>query len=105
MRQIDNLVVWSGVILCLLPTVLIVPVLLVLPGGDITRNILLAIDQFWNALARGNPAQTISARAWMSRGDKRWMLLVRVLDKIQKDHCKNAFLNEVRAAKKLIMVN
>ncbi|MHB1176055.1 MAG: hypothetical protein ACYCZJ_13130 [Sulfuriferula sp.] len=102
MRLVDNLVVWGGVALCLIPTVLIVPVLLLLPGGNTTRNILIGIDQLWNALARGNPTQTISARAWMSRGDARWMLLVKILDQIQPDHCRQAFLNEVAAAKRLV---
>lgn len=95
-RQLDNAVIWIMVALCLLPSLIVVPALLLVSrfAGPRTRNILLTIDLLWNALSRGSPFQTISARAWYNRDDRRWRVLVRVLDTLQRDHCRNADLAE-----------
>jgi hypothetical protein len=55
-------------------------------------NILIAFDQFWNAILGGNPHETISARADKAMiAGKLWgCLLCKLLSKIQKDHCQKA---------------
>jgi hypothetical protein len=55
-------------------------------------NILIAFDQFWNAVLGGNPRETISARAdkAMLAGKKWGCILCKFLSKIQKDHCQKA---------------
>lgn len=52
------------------------------------RNVLVAIDQFANALTGGDPDETISSRAAKRQADCRlcrW--LCRLLDRIQPGHC------------------
>lgn len=103
-RTIDNLVIWILVIICIIPTLIAVPVLLALDriAGRATYNILLAIDAYWNVLSRGDPFETISARAWRNRTDRRWAMLVWVLGKLQKDHCKVAYQMEMARAETLL---
>lgn len=103
-RWIDNLVIWALVIIGIIPTLIVVPVLLALDksAGQITYNVLLAIDAYWNVLSRGDPFETISARAWRNRADRRWAMLVWVLDKLQKDHCKVAYQMEMARAAALL---
>lgn len=52
-------------------------------------NLLIALDQFGNALAAGDPDETISSRAGKGKAEgKRWAcLLCRLLDQIQRGHC------------------
>lgn len=58
-------------------------------------NILIALDQLLNALAKGDPDETISSRAgkYVVRG-RGWFpcQLCKLLDIVfrQKDHCKNS---------------
>jgi hypothetical protein len=53
------------------------------------RNQLVAFDRVGNCALNGNPLQTISARAYygMQLGIKRYCILCKLLDWIQKDHC------------------
>ena len=55
-------------------------------------NILLSIDQFGNAILRGDPDETISSRAAKSRArGKKWgCYLCKLLDYLDKNHCSNA---------------
>ena len=103
-RMLDNVVIWVLVVASLLPTLIAVPILLALSrcAGPETYNILLSIDAYWNALSRGDPFETISARAWRNRVDRRWEILVWVLDKLQKDHCKVAYQMEMARAATLL---
>ncbi|GBL46216.1 hypothetical protein SFMTTN_2029 [Sulfuriferula multivorans] len=103
-RTLDNAVIWIMVALCLLPSLVVVPALLLVSrhAGPRSANILLAIDLLWNALSRGSPFQTISARAWYNRADPRWHRLVRVLDALQTDHCLNAYNAELARAARLL---
>ncbi|MFC4518622.1 hypothetical protein [Cupriavidus pinatubonensis] len=52
-------------------------------------NLLIAIDQFGNAVAGGDPDETISSRAGKAmREGKRWgCLLCRLLNWFERDHC------------------
>lgn len=52
-------------------------------------NILIAIDQFGNALFAGNPDETISSRAGKAmREGKVWgCVLCRFLNWFERDHC------------------
>ena len=61
-------------------------------------NILIAADQGINALAGGNPDETISSRAAKAQlNNKRWgCVLCKLLNYLDKDHCiKNIELDEV----------
>ena len=60
--------------------------------GRYLWNVLIAIDQFFNALLGGDPDETISGRAgrWYIIGGWRGKIatpLVWLLDKIDQDHC------------------
>lgn len=52
-------------------------------------NILLSLDQFANALAAGDPDETISSRAGKAmREGKAWgCILCRALNWFERDHC------------------
>jgi hypothetical protein len=55
-------------------------------------NVLIALDQFGNAVTGGDPDETISSRAdkAMNKG-KRWgCIMCRLLNLIQKDHCQKS---------------
>ena len=55
-------------------------------------DLLIGYDQLGNSVFNGSSDQTISARAYLaSLQGKHWgCILCRILDKIQKDHCKNS---------------
>jgi len=55
-------------------------------------NILIAIDQFFNAVLGGNPDETISSRAGKAKREgKLWGgYLCNVLDKLDKNHCEKS---------------
>lgn len=55
-------------------------------------NLLLALDQFVNTLAGGDPDETISSRADKAqRAGKAWgCVLCRLLSKLQKNHCRQS---------------
>jgi hypothetical protein len=55
-------------------------------------NVLIAVDQFGNALGGGDPDETISSRAAKAqRVGKRWgCVLCRWLDKIDPNHCEKS---------------
>lgn len=55
-------------------------------------NLLIALDQFGNALFAGDPDETISSRAGKAaRRGRRWgCVLCRVLDVFERDHCEKS---------------
>lgn len=55
-------------------------------------NILISLDQLVNALAAGDPDETISSRAGKAaRKGVLWgCLLCRLLDRLEKDHCNSS---------------
>lgn len=55
-------------------------------------NIIVSLDQLVNVLWLGDPDETVSSRAAKAsaRGDRWACVLCKVLDRIQKDHCKNS---------------
>lgn len=57
-------------------------------------NVLVALDQLGNALCRGMPDETISARAFRAG----WKRRERAINWLFKDpyHCRNAYLSELR---------
>lgn len=56
---------------------------------DYTINLLVAIDQFINAVFGGLPDETISSRAAKAElNGKKWgCVLCKILNKFDKDHC------------------
>ena len=62
------------------------------------KNILIALDQFLNALFRGMPDETLSARAWrleQERGRKWPRILIDTLLFFDRDHCYQSYLSEI----------
>ena len=59
---------------------------------DKAMKIAVGYDQLGNVALNGDPRETISSRADYAREDgKRWAcVLCKILDKIEKDHCKNS---------------
>jgi len=63
------------------------------------KGVLIAADQFCNALIGGEPDETLSARAWRLR--KRsclWGFARRIIDIIfflDSDHCETSYLSEL----------
>ena len=57
--------------------------------GKWVWNILIALDRFGNAIAGGDPEETISSRAGKARNaDKLWgKALCPILDWVDPDHC------------------
>lgn len=63
------------------------------------KDVLIAADQFANALIGGCPDETISARAWRLRQRPRWGLAQRWIDRLfwifERDHCHKSYESEV----------
>nr|WP_235961321.1 DNA helicase UvrD [Spirabiliibacterium mucosae] len=63
------------------------------------KQVLIAIDQFFNALFGGMADETLSARAWRLRNThKRWRLSKEAIDRLfffQPNHCYHAYMNEI----------
>jgi hypothetical protein len=61
-----------------------------------TWNLLIAIDQLFNALTGGFPDETLSSRMGKKarKGDKFAKCFCRVLDVFDKDHCEKSIEND-----------
>lgn len=64
------------------------------------KQILIAIDQLFNALTGGYADETLSSRAWRlySKDKLSGRILKPLIDMLffwQKDHCYNSYLSEV----------
>lgn len=60
-------------------------------------QILIAFDQFINALAGGWADETFSCRCFRNRNKPEWRWRWKLVDRIffwQKDHCKTSFMAE-----------
>ena len=54
-------------------------------------NVLIAIDQLFNALFGGDPDETISSRAGKRQGKSKWATgLCWFLNKLDTNHCKES---------------
>ena len=54
-------------------------------------NLLIAIDQFFNALFGGDPDETISSRAGKKRESSEFAdRLCKILDSVDKNHCEES---------------
>ena len=64
------------------------------------HQLLIAIDQLLNTLLAGYADETLSSRAYRSQHDKlRWKIVRIILDGLffwEKEHCKNAFISELK---------
>lgn len=62
------------------------------------KQILIAIDQLFNALFGGWADETLSSRAWRQHGRKTgWFILRIVIDSLffrEGDHCRTAYESE-----------
>lgn len=64
-------------------------------------NLLIALDQLANCLLRGDPDETLSARAHRMRakGHRHWGWLAGAINLVffwQEDHCQRAFESELQ---------
>ncbi|MYM32275.1 hypothetical protein GTP58_28485 [Duganella sp. CY15W] len=64
----------------------------ILGGSKRAWRIAIAFDQLANAATGGSEDETISSRAYRGSVEKRrvWCVLCRLLDLIEKDHCKKS---------------
>lgn len=62
-------------------------------------NFLIGFDQFVNTIMAGHPDETISSRAWRCKdSSKFWGFMRKLIDWLfffQKEHCYNAYIEEV----------
>lgn len=65
---------------------------LIVIGSDRAWRIAVALDRVDNAASGGTDTETISSRAYRAQQEgKPWgCVLCKILDNIQKDHCKNS---------------
>jgi hypothetical protein len=63
------------------------------------EQLLISIDQVFNAIFGGMADETLSARAYRKKSvSKKWYIAYKVINKIffwQKDHCYEAYLSEM----------
>ena len=67
------------------------------------RAVLIGLDQFANAILGGWPDETLSARAWRSRGRKGWGVACRVINTLffwdkgpaGESHCEASWMAEI----------
>lgn len=87
------------VLVLLVPVLALAPVLALLHyvwaifvNPDRAARIAVGFDQLANVAANGSSTETISARAYRAANEgRRWgCVLCKLLDKIDKDHCRKA---------------
>lgn len=89
MTRWQMMVIYPGCILAALVMVLWLPIAIVV-GSQRSIRILIASDRLANAVFGGSDKETISSRAYRGtlEGSRGWCLLCRLLDYIEKDHCR-----------------
>ena len=91
MKRLTLLLIW---LLCLVASAFAALHMLYAIATNPARAWILAVahDQLANAATNGNEDETISSRAnrGTQEGRKGWCLLCRLLDWIEKDHCKKS---------------
>lgn len=89
------------VLILLIPALIAAPLLALLHylwavaiNPNRAARIAVGFDQLANVAANGSSTETISARAYRAQGEgRRWgCVLCKLLDKIDKDHCRKAAL-------------
>lgn len=58
------------------------------------HQVAVALDQLANTLLGGWADETVSARAWRNRAQRKWAAALRVIDAIffwDHDHCRHAY--------------
>ena len=68
-----------------------------IPRGQYIKNVLIAIDQLFNAVIGGYCDESLSSRAWRwdNDGVRSWpKKVINALFFWQKDHCLSAYTNE-----------
>jgi len=89
--RIDLILVTIFVIICI-PLALIRLLWAIITNVDRAWKILLAFDRVGNAALNGDPDESISSRAYRDshEGKRVFCILCKILDRIQKNHCKNS---------------
>ena len=62
------------------------------------REIIIAVDQLGNTILDGWADETISSRTYRTNDDPFWKVMEKIINILfffQKDHCYNAYLNEI----------
>lgn len=90
-QKIELLVITFFIALCI-PLAFIRLIWGIFTNSDKAWDMLVAFDRIGNAALNGNPSETISSRAYRGtlEGNTGWCILCKILDDIQKDHCKNS---------------
>lgn len=76
-------------------------------AGKYFYKLAIALDQLLNTLLCGYPDETLSSRAYRSAvlesvKKRRWLIAHKVINGLffwQKEHCKQSYLNEIKARK------
>ena len=62
------------------------------------HQLVIAVDQLFNAVLAGWADETLSSRAYRCRDVRKWRIIMRVIDSLffwQDGHCKRAYLYEL----------
>lgn len=68
-----------------------------IPRGQYIKNVLIAIDQLFNAVIGGYCDETLSSRAWRweQDGTRSWpRKLIDALFFMEKEHCRQSYISE-----------
>lgn len=81
-----------GLLGMLITTVWLIVAILASPTGTRVWKIVVAYDTLFNAATGGDVGETVSARAYKASlaGNKYGCWLCKLLDALNKDHCKNS---------------
>jgi hypothetical protein len=85
------LLIYPVCVLAALVMMIWLPVAIIV-GSVRSVRIMLASDRLANAVFGGSDRETISSRSYRGQreGVRGWCLLCRLLDLVQKDHCRKA---------------
>lgn len=89
--RIQMVFIYPFIILACLLTILWLPVAILL-GSDRAPRIMLAADRMTNTVFGGQAKETISSRSYRGQreGVKVWCILCKILEVVEKDHCKKS---------------
>ena len=89
--RIQMVFIYPFIVLACLLAVLWLPVAIAI-GSDRAPRIMLAADRMANTVFGGETRETISSRSFrgMNENVKVWCVLCKILDIIDKDHCKKS---------------
>lgn len=91
MGRLSMLLIYPVCVLAAIVMLFWLPVAILLKSRRSVR-IMIAADRMANAVFGGDDRETISSRAWRGtqEGVKGWCLLCRLLDALDREHCRRS---------------